>query len=67
MNELPKIIKTGNLKLGEYDIQVCMLSNGRRIVTEKGMENFMKWIKKNPENKSPGEALRFAKKLKHFN
>jgi len=42
--KLPKEIKSGSLQLGGYEIGVCVLDDGTRVITQQGMTNFLEWL-----------------------
>lgn len=43
-SDLPHVTHTGILKIGEIEIEVCVLSNGKRIISEKEMEKVLKFM-----------------------
>lgn len=63
MKNLPKVVHSGKFKLGDYEIEVCNLDNGQRVVTEEGVKNFMEWLSNGgkPDDK---QVMEFAKALK---
>jgi len=62
--KLPKVVKSGFLKLGKATIEVMVLDNGQSVVSELGMKTFINWIE-GKEGEATEEQLKaFAKSIK---
>ncbi len=62
MSELPKAKYEGKIMLGGIEIECCVLDDGRRIITEQGLINFINAM----EVASKVEIERFANDFSKF-
>ncbi len=42
--KIPKAVHEASFDLGGFKIDVAVLDNGQRLITQEGMENFLKWL-----------------------
>jgi len=42
--DIPKATHLGVMKIGDLEIEIAVLEDGRRLVTEKGMGTFLNFL-----------------------
>ncbi len=59
-----KSIREGELKIGNLTIKVHVLNNGERVIEEKSVVEFLKWMESGEITQE--QADKFAKELQSF-
>lgn len=60
-DDLPKAVWQGSFRLFGHDIECVVLDDGRRLVTEKGMEAFLAALESPATDLDEDELKAFAK------
>jgi hypothetical protein len=62
--ELPKVIRSGELSIGQLKIKVHILNNEQRIIEEESLKKILEWMENGTILKD--DAEKFAQDLKNF-